>query len=104
MEVKAWSPEHHGGVEAIRKVYEDDELFLTTPAAISVAGQKLFGREKHADCARRCWSSVSATVARWSFRRCYRGTRRRLINLKRAVWAMLKNPPLQASAIGFFIG
>jgi len=121
MEVKPWSADNHGGADAIMHALEDDvdEEGDSSPGYFfgrrgsrgiirqysQVVGDGICAHLKL--MLNRCIlvaNQIYRSVRRWSFRRCYRGTRRRLINLCRALRAMSKNPPLQAATIALIIG
>lgn len=121
MEVKPWSAYNHGGADAIMHALEDDydEDGDPSPKLFGQNSRRAsrLGRQKSDVGAGICrylklcmnWfigllDRVYRRVKRWSFRRCYRGTRRRLINFWRALTAMSKNPPLQAAALALALG
>lgn len=121
LEAKVWTPEGHGGAAAIRKaakdeVEEDDESHepsearngsRTSSSSMNPEERRTNYRTALSGLAHWCKDSRQAiftSVRRWSARRCYRGTRRRLIHAQRAAIALLRNPPLRAACLGLFIG
>jgi predicted permease len=107
LEVKAWHPDHHGGVDALRKNIEEDDFLEDVLVSEKSRRVSIVA----ATCCGKLYRFVSwpiryirYTTHRWSVRRCYKGTRRRCLNFRRATFAMLQNPPLQAAAVGLVLG
>eukprot|EP00418_Pyrodinium_bahamense_P086012 CAMPEP_0179072798 /NCGR_PEP_ID=MMETSP0796-20121207/32241_1 /TAXON_ID=73915 /ORGANISM="Pyrodinium bahamense, Strain pbaha01" /LENGTH=589 /DNA_ID=CAMNT_0020769971 /DNA_START=6 /DNA_END=1775 /DNA_ORIENTATION=+ len=112
LEVKPWAAMHHGGEAAIRAAMEveEDDSELARSGTLMRSGSFAAWLGDRGVPARlravlqRARQRVWITVRHWSVRRTYLGTRRRCINLWRAVRSMLQNPPLQAACLALIVG
>eukprot|EP00929_Paragymnodinium_shiwhaense_P100135 TRINITY_DN6219_c1_g1_i1.p1 TRINITY_DN6219_c1_g1~~TRINITY_DN6219_c1_g1_i1.p1 ORF type:complete len:543 (-),score=99.75 TRINITY_DN6219_c1_g1_i1:267-1895(-) len=90
LEVKPWAPMHHRSQgRSLSDDEGDDEI-------------QRHGSMRNLYKAAR--TSVTTRVSRWSLRRLYRGTRRRIINLSLEIRSMMNNPPIQAASIALALG